>query len=73
MAGMARRKRAMELHIRCRECQEGFRWYLAPSRVDVTISCPFCSAFVLTIIEDFSGGAPTGGGQGRGPARGYRV
>ncbi len=51
------KKRALKLHITCRECHEGFRWYLAPAPVDITITCPFCAAFILVIVENFSLGA----------------
>ncbi len=52
------RKRALKLQITCRSCREGFTWYLAPSREDVTITCPFCDAFLLIVIENFSADAP---------------
>jgi len=48
------RKRALKLQISCHNCHEGFTWYLAPSREDVTITCPFCEAFLLIVIENFS-------------------
>jgi hypothetical protein len=57
------------LNIKCNACDSAFRWYLAPYHENIIVTCPFCGAFILAVIEDFSPGAIENAWPGPGRAR----
>ncbi|GMR04653.1 MAG: hypothetical protein BMS9Abin23_0555 [Thermodesulfobacteriota bacterium] len=44
----------LRLDIECRRCGKKFKRFLRDTPTDITIKCPFCLSFALTLIGDFS-------------------
>ncbi len=54
MARLSTNENVLELHLQCGQCEKKFSSLLAPGKKDLAITCPFCSNFVLAIIEEFT-------------------